>query len=348
MYLGQMIGRIVFRDSVKLNGFHSVSIKKSVHQIVQTAKLTIPMSVLLENQHSPALASRLFMKDVIKEGDKINISFGYRKGDIEDVKQEFTGYIRSINYKIPVEIECEDAMYLFRNTTIKQSFNGVDIKEVLLKICVEVTKKYQVAFKLYDKMPQITVSNFIVNNQSAMWALQQLIDWYPMLGIYLTQINGEEVLYCGLVYQDLGKPNVEYGLSGPINNTISVSELKYQTTTKTAKVVWKITQPNGTVVTKEIGDSNAELVINKKISGKVNDDLLKQMTNQEVSQKNYVGYNGNFTAFLYPFCDFGVVASLQDPQFPERKGNYFVGTVTTTFDTSTGGRRKPEIDFKLR
>lgn len=339
MYLGQMTCSVDL-DKYTLKGFKSVEIKKSVHQIAQTAKLIVPTSVVIRNHD---MASRIVLADKIKEGDKINIALGYDGKN----NTEFTGFIKTINYKMPLEIECEDEMYLFRNTPLKAVFHNMDIRDVLAKICSEVSKKWSVPFSFFDKMPSITVKNFIANGQSAMWALQQLKDWYPMLGIFLTDINGQQILYCGLLYQDLGKPRVKYGLSGSINNTVSIQELKYQTTTKTVKVIWEVRQPDGTIVKKEFGDSGAELVLKKKISGNVSDDVLRAMSQQEMTQKNYVGYTGKFTTFLYPQCDFGTIGNLNDPQFPDRQGNYFIGTVTTKFDTSSGGRREPEIDFKL-
>ena len=343
MYLGQTTGEVKMAGKYTLKGFHSVEIKKSVHQIAQSAKLTLPTSAVIRNHQ---ITERIKIADFIKEGDSISIAFGYNGAN----SVEFTGYIKSINYATPLEIECEDEMYLFRNTPIKASFDNLDIRNVLAKIAGEVSAKWALPYSFFDNMPQIKVQNFIANNQSAIWALQQLKDWYPMLGIYLTYINGEKTLYCGLLYQDLGKDRPKYGLSGAINNTVSAKELKYQTVAKTVKVIWKLRKPDGTMIVREIGDANAELVIKKSepIPYDIPEALLQQMSEQEKVQKNYVGYNGKFTTFLTPACDFGSIANLNDPQFPDRSGNYFIGTVTTKFGTQTGGRRELEIDFRLR
>ena len=42
-----------------------------------------------------------------------------------------------------------------------------------------------------------------------------------------------------------------------------------------------------------------------------------------------------------------MVAVTNDPQFPGRDGNYYVGSVITTFDTN-GGRRKPELEIRVK
>lgn len=335
MYLGQMTGEVKL-GGYTLNGFHGVDIKKSIHQIVQTCKLVLPASVLMRNNDK---MERVKLADKIKEGDAVSVAFGY---DYKN-KTEFTGYIKSIDRKIPVEVECEDAMYLFRKTNIKKTFNA-DIKQVLSNICDEVKKAHGLQLKLYSKIPAIQVQNFIVSDKTALWALQQLIDWYPMLSIRLVN----DTLYCGLVYstEDVSA-KVNYAISGGNNNTVSTDELKYNTEIKTAKVVWEITKEDGKVEKKQFGDSNGEIVINKKIAGKVSDDVLKKMAENEMTQQTYIGFKGSFTTFLMPCCEPGMIANIDDPQFG-RKGNYYIGTVTTTFDTTGGGRRKLEIDIKLK
>lgn len=331
-----MTGTVELAGKYVLAGFHSVEIKKSVHQIVQTASLVLPASVVMHNADKKV---RTKVTEHIKEGDTVQISFGYNNSN----ETEFKGYIKRIDRKIPVEIECEDAMYLFRRTNIKQSFSA-DIKQVLSNLISEVNKAHGVNLKLSGKVPAIKVANFIVKDKTALWAMQQLIDWYPMLSI---RLDGDTLL-CNLVYStDDISQHVKYAINGPHCNVISADELKYETERQTAKVVWEITKPDGRIEKKQFGDSNGEIVINKKVAGQVSDEVLRQMAEHEMTAKNYVGFKGSFTTFLFPRSAPGIIASIDDPQF-KRSGNYYIGTVITTFDTSGGGRRKLEIDFKLR
>lgn len=333
MYLGQMTGEVKM-GGYTLKGFHAVEIKKSVHQLIQTAKLTIPASAIMRNNGKK---SRVHVAEKIKDGDPISVSFGYNYKN----KTEFTGYIRKIDKKIPVVLEIEDAIYLFRKVNIKKTFNS-SLKEVLNFLVAEVNKA-GAGIVLGDNIPTITVKNFIVKDKTALWALQQLKDWYPMLSIRLI---GNK-LHCGMLYSAKADTKVKYAINGPQCNVVSVDQLQYNTETQTVKVVWEIKKPNGKIEKKEFGDNNAELVITRKYPGSVNDSILEAASKVEMERATYQGFKGSLVAFLFPEIEPDTIIEIIDPQFG-RHGNYYIGTVVTTFDTNGGGRRKPEIDFKLR
>jgi hypothetical protein len=73
---------------------------------------------------------------------------------------------------------------------------------------------------------------------------------------------------------------------------------------------------------------------------------LEAMAKSELAKVSTASYKGSFETFLLPYCEPGTIASIENRQFPDRKGTHYVGTVTTTFGVS-GGRRKPEIDIKV-
>ncbi|WP_346237768.1 hypothetical protein ABDK00_001660 [Niabella insulamsoli] len=334
MYLGQITGEIEM-GGYRLNGFHSCEIKQSVHQIVQAAKIEIPASAIMRNNDKKEAVQ---VADKIKEGDPITIAFGY---DYKNAIQ-FTGYIRRIDKSIPVVLECEDAVYLFRKTNIKKTFNS-SLKEVLNFLVSEVNKVFNAGLSVVENVPVVEVKNFVVNDQSALWALQQLKDWYPMFSI---RLKGNR-LHAGLLYNANVEKIVKYAINGPANNTINVSELKYNTVTQTVKVIWEITKPDGTIEKKQFGDSNGELVVKKKINGIVDNETLRKMADSEITQRTYIGFKGSFETFLIPEAQPDMIAHIDDPQF-NRNGNYYIGTVTKKCDTAGGIRQQLDIDFKLR
>jgi len=338
MYLGQITGELTI-GRYKVKGFHSAEIKHSIHQVIQTAKVVLPLSFVQKNNDKMVPVK---LVDKIKEGDKVAVSFGYDNKN----KTEFTGYVRDINWAVPVELFLEDELYIWRRTFYSGTFN-LNLKGVLNDLADVVKERWGIEYKVYSEVPEIKVQNLVANNKSALWVLQQLIEWYPMLSIRLVDFGGEKYLYCNLKYKSPKTMKVNYAMNGSKCNTASVSELKYNIDRKTVKVIWSITKKDGTIIKKTFGDSAADIIINKKISTEISDDLLQKITDQEMTLKNYAGLRGSFTTFMEPFVEPGVIANMDDPQF-HRNGNYYIGTVTTTVDTDNGIKRKLEIDFKLK
>lgn len=332
MYLGQMTCEIILADKYRLRGLTEVEIKKSVHQIVQSAKLTLPLSVFIRNDGTK---ERIRLIDKIKEGDSISISIGYDGNN----RKEFTGYIKRINPKQPLELELEDEMYLLRKLRLKKSFVKNDVKDVLNYLMDELYKKFQVRFELYDKIPHHIVTNMLINGANGIEVLQDLSDKY-FLSSYLTEVNGKKVLYCGLLY-GLKKNTVKYVFN---RNTINISDLKYQIKGDTTYKMEVLNQlPSGLVRKFEFGDPHGE-VLKMSIPGDKSKDQIKHMAEAVMANYGATGYRGKFETFMIPYIEPGGISSLSDDQFKNRKGNHYTGTVITKFGVN-GGRRYPEIDI---
>ena len=92
MYLRQTCSiEFETKDGTKyrLGGLHAYEGKKSVHQIVQTCKVELPLSILIRNNE---ILERVKLIDKIKEGDKVTVYLGYN----DDNKKEFEGFRRQI------------------------------------------------------------------------------------------------------------------------------------------------------------------------------------------------------------------------------------------------------------
>ncbi len=336
MYLGQMTCDITFGDKYRIRGVNGIEIKKSVHQLIQTAKVLLPLSVVMKS--SDLKMERIKIIDKIKEGDTISIAFGYNGNNLT----EFTGYIRKINPKQPLEIECEDEMYLMRKLFLKKSFPKNDVKDVLQYLSDEVYKMFKIRFKLHDDIPQVTVKNFLIKGANGLAVLQELSDKY-LLNSYLVTINGEKVLYCGLTY-GLQLQRVKHVLN---KNTISIDDLKFQPNDQTYKIEIRHIPLDGKEIKYEFGDKNGIALIPVRVQGNKTKAELQHIADAEFEKYKTSGYKGSFETFLIPYVEPGFIDDLTDEQFKDRSGSYYIGTVTTTFNTS-GGRRKPEIDIRVR
>lgn len=318
----------------RLRGLHHYEAKKSVHQIVQTCKITLPLSVLMQNND---LLQRTKLIDKIQEGDKITIYLGYNGNN----KKEFEGYIKRINPKMPLELECEDEMYLLRKIRLKRNFQKNDIKEVIAFVLEELEKQQQLRIALYANMPQVTVFNFWMKEANGVTVLQELEDKY-MLNSYLTEIDGVKTLYVGLMY-GLKKNTVKYAFN---QNTINLDDLKYNRPgERTLKIELRHIGRDGKEQKYVFGDPKGENTISVPHNGNASYEDLKHHADAIMQQQQSGGYKGSFTTFLIPKVEPADVADCVDDQFASRSGQYYISTVTTTF--GNGATRKPELEIRL-
>jgi hypothetical protein len=335
MYLGKQTVRIEIGDKYVLRGVEGIDIKKSVLQFIDTAKVKLPLSVVMRNND---MLERIKITDKIKEGDKITIAFGYSgKNNVE-----FEGYIRRINFTQPLELECEDELYLLRKVFFKKSFKRVSLKELLQFVLDGLEDASGLRLNLYEKLPEMFFSNFTMREASGISVLQELKDKYGIV-TFLTVVNGEKTLYAGLAY-GLQKEVVKHVID---RNVISASSLKYERAEDDKKYKVKVTvfKRNGTSESFDFGDKDGELRTLHRV-GEYTKAELEQFANAEMEKLKREGYKGSYETFLFPNCEPGMRADIENRQFPERKGRYYVSSVTTTFNTS-GGRRKIEAGLKL-
>ena len=317
----------------RLRGLHGYEGKKSVHQIVQSCKLELPLSVMFRNND---LLERVKLIDKIKEGDRVTINLGYNDKNVK----EFEGYIKRINPKIPLELEIEDSMYLLRKIRLTRNFKNNDVSEVIRFMLDQLYSQLGVRFEMYNNIPKVQVFNFWMNEANGVTVLQELEDKY-LLSSYLTEINGVKTLYCGLAY-GLKKETVKYVFN---QNTISLDDLKYnQSSVRSFKVQIRHVNAAGKVKRYYFGDPKGELH-KVELGGDWTEAALKHYADGVLQGLQAGGYKGAFTTFLIPSVEPADIGNCTDNQFPDRSGSYYISSVTTTF--GSGARRKPEIEIRL-
>lgn len=95
------IGQFTFRS------ISEVEIIKSIEELSDTATIKMPSKFIVRQNGEEKL-----VENALKVGDKVSIKLGYEE-KYEGV--EFTGFVVAIGSKIPLEIKCEDAMWLLRS-----------------------------------------------------------------------------------------------------------------------------------------------------------------------------------------------------------------------------------------
>ena len=309
---------------------NEVVIEKSTAIVQDTARIKLPLTAVVETKGQPA--TTIETAQVFKVGDKVEIRLIY-KGYYDEV--EFRGFVKRINPGQPLEIECEDAIYLLRQKNIKKSWESTTLQQVLAEI-VSGT-----AINLAGNIPGITLKPFGINDVDGAYALQKLVDEFGLRAY----INAEGQLWCGLAFtQSEGK--VKYNINGDSTNVVKANDLKWRAKEDIKIKVKAINiRKDNTRTEVELGDEDGGLrTLNfYNISSQAE---LEKLAKQKLEELKFDGYEGKIETLLIPAAIPGMAAELSDGLFPARSGNYYVESVKTKFGTG-GARREVEMGIKI-
>jgi len=313
------IGDFTFRSVT------DVEIIKSVEDLVDTAMIKMPAKFTIRQN-----GEKKYTEEAIKVGDKITITLGY-EGKYEGV--EFRGFVVSVGSKIPLEIKCEDAMWLLRRKNINRAFNK---KTSLKEILQEVVSGTEI--KLSDKIPNMDIDKFIIQNANGAQVLQKLKEDYPV-SAYL---DDEGKLYVGL--QQLN--NIGQEVIYDLNYNIAENNLEYKSADqKKVKVRYQCRDKANKLIKVELGDDGGE-VKEMDLPNVNNEKLLRELAEAALKSAKYDGFEGSVKSFLIPFATRGMAAVIKDKEHKNREGKYFIKKVVTSFGTD-GARREATISNKL-
>jgi len=307
---------------------NELKVTKSVDLLSDTAVIKMPTSFLLA---SPDGFTKKTTEKTINVGDEVRISLGY---DGIIYQEEFVGYVKAIKPTIPLEIECEDAIFkIRREKTITRLFVKAQLREVLEEI-VSGT-----GIGLSGEIPKLQLDRFYLKNVNGAQALSKIKEEFG-LAIY---IDDSGKLFAGLQQQLNADKTVYYHFQ---RNVLPNTQLEF---TKAEDQRLKIKAvgiaPDNTRIDVEVGDQDGEArtLFFYNISDKAK---LKEIAESQLELLRYTGYKGTLTAFGYPDAQRGWAADLVDGNYPERAGRYFVEQTVLT--NGTGGiRREVTIGKKI-
>ena len=317
---------------IKFGGFlpvkpSSLKWKRHLDNVCDTASITLPGICRLVGKKSEY--KNVNTAQQFKEGTPVEIYAGYDgKNDLQ-----FKGFISRVNYRIPVEIECEGYSWLLRNKIITHRFGRTTVKKVL-EFLTEGT-----AIKLSAKMPDsIKFEPVTFDNYTALQVLEFLKEKY-----LLTVCFFYDELYVGWRATFVGN-TVKLRLNWNVADDGSLVFNTYTGATVHMEPVSRGTDGKK----KKARAGNALNPGNiKRINTLIQDEADKlAAANDSQLKAQQQGYRGNLTAFLKPFIQPGDTIQIIDKKYPERNGSYFCPGVDGSFSTN-GGRQKADIDFKL-
>lgn len=313
------IGTAVF------TGVYDVVISHSIHQVVQTARISLPLSARL---HYDGKIESVSTHQVFKIGDPVSIELGYNG----QLFPEFNGYVVRLVYGQPMTIECEDAMFILRKNHITASEENIPLKDVVA-MCLNGL------FPVEGEIPNTPINEFTHYQKPAVDVLQQLRDDFG-LSIFFT---AQAKLYCGLRY---GFRSGEERFDFHQNIKPQANQLGYQSEDDVRlRIIARSWRKDGTLLEEEIGDTDGHQRT-LWFYGIEDQGTLKERALAEIGRYKFTGYTGYFTTWLYPYSEPGMMAVITDPDFPERAGSYYIDSVETRFGVS-GASRKIEPGIKL-
>jgi hypothetical protein len=318
-----MVAHIVFparegREKIEIRKITGVQIETGWEMMTSTATIILARNVSFFDKNE--------VKEVFQPGDKVEIYLGY---DFTYLK-EFEGYITQVSAEIPIKIKCEDAMYLLKRTPANVSLKETTVKELLEKIMPGGFKTDAIDAEIGTvRYANTTVSQILEK-------VKQDFGFY-------SYIKNWDTLVVGKIYQDdEGAEPVKFSFA---KNVVG-NNLEYKTKEEVLiKIKAVSTLRKGDKIEVEYGDDGGVMKQLPFYGIKVKAELEK-LAKIDYDKFKVDGFNGDFEAFGMPSVTHGMTAELEDPQYPDKNGKYWIKKVVKTFDDTPKYRQKITLDQK--
>jgi hypothetical protein len=318
-------------------GINEVEIRKSINDIIDTAFLKLPsLSKILENSKGIELKGNLPQSSIetgalFKYGDRISIYLGYN----DDLKLEFKGFIKSVNYSVPTLIECIGYAKQL-NKALTKSWRITSVKEVVEFI----TAGTDISISDFVYIQDIPLARFVINQKTGLQVLQDLKQNQRLTACFIN-----DVLYVGLPQiPKTGTVKLRLGW-----NVVRDDKLKNKDLSNRPLMVVFIcsgeNQKKENRIIFKVGESGGD-VITETIPNITSLEVLKSLAEQKFLQRKNPGLSGDLTCFMQPYCAPFYTAEIIDKKYAVRTGHYFISATLVKFGVN-GGRRTISISSKL-
>lgn len=367
---------------------NEVEIESSWKNLTDTAKIIMPKNVYVKTDTGnkawtdtnvyAGSSAPLFLR-----GDKITIDLGYtyvnQKGAlVTETNREFTGFITKINPKIPIEIDCEDNMWLLKQAQCPNmvfpaaSYNTVSIIKYLLKNATPGVDNPYLSDVILPTISAFNVVDGVGASESVTTSVGDFRTQNETIGQVLNRLRKDYKLECFFRGNNLFVSGIVYYPSDYLNNgaitstaydfeqNIIRNDMIYSRTDDVRlgikaysvnKVKLTTLNSAGNAKTKQsrletfVGDPDGE--IRTQYFWDVKDiPTLKALAAQRLNKLKYEGWKGKFTSLGLPMVQHGHAVSLNSKITPERNGIYLVKSVSTKFGQN-GFKRTIEPHLRI-
>jgi len=288
-----------------------IKIKSSYESLTDSAVITIPRKISFGE--SPVARD----SPIFKVGDPVRIFLGYDG----DNKLLFTGFATGIKPGPPIEITCEDEMYMLKKQVVSKSWpKPVSLPDFLKEIITGydvVAENVNLGKIRMDATPAAKLNEF-----SQTHSIKSFIR------------NG--TLYSGRAYwKELQNPKIPVF---QFQNNIITHDLQWQNKSDVHIQVKAVsTLRNNKKIVEVVGDAGGTLRTLNYYD--LDSDQLKNNAQRDLDRFKFTGFKGSFTTFGEQVVLHGDKVNLIDPVIRERSGTYIAKSIERTFGSS-GYRQK--------
>lgn len=247
---------------------------------------------------------------------------------------EFLGFVKRISEKDnDWIIECEDALFVFNNSVADKEYKNISLSDLLADVCKQMNHSINV-----ETDYEYTYDKFFFYQATGTKVLQSV-----------QKDTGANIFFKNMTLY-IRPPYPKYGDTGEVVNfdftrNIQASNLTIKHADDTVlKIVVKYKNEENKEKSEEKGQDGGET---KTFTGWSKDATENEKLAENLYDAHcYDGYEGDFTAWLYPYVEPEMSVKLTDPYSPDRTGTYYVTAVEVNFGIG-GGTRKIKLGKKL-
>lgn len=327
--------------NITFNFVHSIEIESSYENLTDTCKITIPRKLTFEG-------ADLFVGDnpIFKRGDKIEVSIGY----VPNITKVFSGYIKTVGSNVPTFLECEDGMYL-----LKQSKVNYPSKAGLLERISKAPLKFhpqtiQPTLKLkelldycfpnteFEVVDNIDLGKFSIINASPAMLLDKLKSKYSLYSYFRYG-----VLHVGFANDASITSEAELKMEEVVINSDTL-EWSRAEDVRIKCVAISINKDN-TKTQVEFGEPNGnQITIHKE---DMDAKSLEFAAKEWIKENKYTGYKGDIETFGEPIINHGDRVKLTSTKLPERDGTFLVKKVKRIYSVDSGNHQVLTLGAKV-
>lgn len=324
--------------SFSFSGVHQVDIRRSLHTIEHTATIIVPSVARYLVRGKPEPGAIITGKQ-FKEGDPVTIKLGYNN----DLQTEFSGFVRRLSLKMPLEIECEGYSWLLRKNKISEFRKDISLKELLQLAIAGIDPAFGVSIVCNE---EFGFSNVHLRDATGFDIINNISKFTD--GAITCCFIEPGKLWCGRVYSSYASGSDVFG-AGSTRYRMGFNALDNNRLKERRKdidpvlVRYHKKTSGGQRISGESDVYNAATSVRSKILNQLNSaPVLKLMANEKAYQLSYSGYEGDITGFLQPYTLPGYDVYVTDARYPERDGVYLAESTHVTFGIQ-GARRTIEL-----
>lgn len=287
----------------------SCEIERDADALTATCKLTLPRKVKWQGQTS----------NPIRRGDKIKVWLGYD----DDLELAFVGYVLRKGFKTPIEIFCEDEMFMLKQKPcVKKAYKSVDIQTLLS----DQNLGYDIKV-----LGEQSIGQYRTNFETVAELLAHLKE--NSIRTFFRFEDGKPVLYCGVLFDHGTELRQVFETGVNIISDSSLDEQKAEDVKIKLKVV-SLQPDNKKKIKVEVGDADGERRT-LHCYGKTEAEA-KAWGEQELERLKRDGLTGSFQTFGHMLLDRLDIIGIKIDG--ERKGKYQIQKNTITY--GSGGFRQ--------